>query len=782
MAACGKSASPVEKLPVETPAEPASFIGESRPADTAEPYPDYTGLIVISELMPKNRTTLVNGRLDDWAELCNRSEEAVSLDGWQLKGKETLELSGLQLQPGEYLLLFADESFPIKDDSSLALVDPNGRIVSETNIPELENNVSWERDEKGEYALSLYPTPGFENNRDGYCAYQETLLPKGDVVISEVVVCNVSTSLKTGAPPQKIDWVEIKNISDRAVDLSACCLSDKLSEPGKYSFPKRELKPGEYLTVLCSAPGEARNAGGSNTAPFNLDSENETLILTENGNIVDCVVLRDIPYGCSYGRMDGQAGFFYFENPTYGKQNVNGFRYVSGTPSASLPGGQYEGESLLVELDGPGTIYYTLDSSEPTAASKVYSGPIEISSTTVLRACCCEEGQLKSRSVTWNYLLNTGHTLPVVCLNSNVTREMGKIYATSDKVTEITGNISYYDENGSFSENCTISMNGGTSLELPKKSMIVKFRGACGCSMLKYPLFEEGVNEFNALVLRVGQDYYNAVVRNELCQTMAAQFSDDLLTQRGKWCVVYVNGAYYGVHALKENDNAYLYSHRYGVSKDSVTVLKANVQPGSSIYTALSFILSNDMADPANYSKACELVDMNSMADWIIAEGYSANPDLTNGNLKYACSTEDDGKIRLIYYDLDSSLSRPAFCFTNVFYPVLTNQISYLSNSLIKNKDFRTLLLQRASDALHGAFSDENALAIIDEMTAELDSEMKADAARWRTAGINYNLWLSKVELLKTYVDGYHTTVIQSLTSVLKLSDEEMETYFGDLD
>lgn len=779
-AACGKDKSTAEEAMVETQLEPQPFIGEVTQIPAVEKtYPDYTEKIIISEVMPKNKTTSVENRLDDWVELLNLSDETVSLDGWQMGCSELLDLSGMQITGGERLIIFSDDSTVIKDDSVLSLIDPVGRIVSEAEIPVMDENVSLEFNGEGVFAISKYPTPGFENSKAGYCDYQETLIPQGDIVISEVVVYNVSTSLRPGAPPQKVDWVEIRNISDKKVDISEYCLSDQISEPERFRFPKKELKPGEYTTVICA--GE--NASGSNLAHFSLDSGNEILILSKGGVIEDSISLKDIPYGCSYGRLENEAGFFYFADPSYGKKNLNGCRYVTDSPSASIPGGQYtDDDSITVELEGSGTIYYTLDSSEPTASSKIYSGPIEIDKTTVLRAFSCDDGQMRSRSVTYNYILNTEHDLPIVCINSNITREFGRIYATSDRVNEILGNISYYDENGSFSENCTITMNGGTSLQLPKKSMIVRFRGACGCSMLEYPLFDDGVNEFNALVLRVGQDYYNAVVRNELCQTMAMQFSDNILAQRGKWCVVYINGAYYGVYALKENDNAYLYAHRYGVSKDSITVLKANVQPGSAIYQALNFIISHDMSDPANYSKACEMVDMNSMVDWIIAEGYSANPDLVNGNLKYAVSTEDDGKIRLIFYDLDTSLSRPGFSFTNIFNPVIKNQICYISNSLIKNSDFRDLLIRRTSDALHGAFSDENALAIIDEMVAELDSEMERDTVRWRVGGVNYKLWQRKVTELRSFVDGYHTTVINSLKALLKLTDEEVEMYFGDLD
>ena len=780
VSAC-RAALPAEGQPEGTENAGNSFLMPDAevPSDPEERCPDYSGMLVISEIMPRNRATCVNGHLDDWIELRNLSDQEIPLDNWCLTCDGTADLSGTVIRPGEYLVVFSSENFSVKDASVISLSDPEGRPIAAAEIPEAKNDVSYSLNSSGEYLPELYPTPGFENSRQGYCDYQETLDPESDLIISEVSVYN--TSKDFGPPYGYCDWVEIENISDHSLDLSGYCLTDKASQLDRYCLPQRELKPGEYLTILCAG---AENAGGRRAdaaaAPFKLDSENEYLILSRNGKAEDSIPLRDIPLGCSFGRMSGEAGFFYFEKPGCGKENAGGFRYVSESPSSSLPGGQYTAdEPLTVELSGQGTIFYTLDSSEPGFDSPVYSGPIEIERTTVLRAFSCENGQLRSRSVTYNYLLNTEHTLPVVCICTSSAKEMSRIYSLGDKTVELPGNISYYEGEKSFSENCGVSMNGATSLSLVKKSMIVRFRGAYGCSMLKYPLFDEGADEFNALVLRVGQDYYNGVIRNELCQAMARQFSEDLLTQRGKWCAVYVNGVYYGVHALKDNDNAYLYANRYGVSKESVTIECGNVPASSPLYPALSYILKNNMSDEAHYRKACEMVDMNSFADWIIAVGYSGHPDVINGNYKYAVSTEGDGKIRLIYYDLDTSLQRPEYPFINIFSPAYETQMFWLCNSLFRSSEFRALVLRRTSDALHGAFSDENAVAIIENMAAEIDSEMMLDAPRWRI--LSYAGWKGNINRLKLLMSDYHSYVVNNLRVFMRLTDEEIRTYFGDL-
>ena len=86
-----------------------SVIGASPddPAGAMESVPDYTGILVISELMPKNKATMVNGRLDDWVEIRNLSDKQIALDGWRLKCEGSSDLSGTVIRPGEYLLLFS---------------------------------------------------------------------------------------------------------------------------------------------------------------------------------------------------------------------------------------------------------------------------------------------------------------------------------------------------------------------------------------------------------------------------------------------------------------------------------------------------------------------------------------------------------------------------------------------------------------------------------------------------------------------------------------------------
>lgn len=63
--------------------------------------------------------------------------------------------------------------------------------------------------------------------------------------------------------------------------------------------------------------------------------------------------------------------------------------------------------SLTINCTAPsGQIYYTLNGTEPTNAATLYTGPLTISSTSLVRAICYAPNYIPSRIVTQSYLFN----------------------------------------------------------------------------------------------------------------------------------------------------------------------------------------------------------------------------------------------------------------------------------------------------------------------------------------------------------------------------------------
>jgi len=114
---------------------------DSDPIDS-DPPPEPLPLC-INEFMADNRSALIGeaGETPDWIELHNPTDEAIDLAGWRLADAIDEELpwvlSGLALEPGGYLLLYADgvpetgnDHLDFKldaDGGSVALWAPDGR-------------------------------------------------------------------------------------------------------------------------------------------------------------------------------------------------------------------------------------------------------------------------------------------------------------------------------------------------------------------------------------------------------------------------------------------------------------------------------------------------------------------------------------------------------------------------------------------------------------------------------------------------------------------------------
>ena len=401
----------------------------------------------------------------------------------------------------------------------------------------------------------------------------------------------------------------------------------------------------------------------------------------------------------------------------------------------------------------------------------------------MVRAVCQEEGALPSRALTLNYFINEDFTLPVVSLlGDNV--QLYQIYANSFKGLEVPATVSFYEEGGSFTLPCGVKMHGESSLILAKKNMSLRFRGAYGQEQLHYDLFgdgdEGGVIDFSNLLLRAGQDYYHAIIRNELCTELALAATDRVVTSRSRYCILYLNGNYMGIYALEEKLNEAMYAHLAGVSRESVTVNTAPLDQRSPMYQeVISFALENDMSRPENYEELCRRFDVDSFIDWILLEGCLANDDLTYSNVRYCRSTENDGKWRLMFYDLDSCLYATDNCFSNLFAPwnLETRQVSQLADALLQNGDFRAALLARAGELIPTALSNERILEEIDRLCAVIDPEVYRDYLFY---DMSKDRWEWNVAWLRDLIrdSDWNRACIDQLCYYLQVTEEEKALYF----
>lgn len=779
----------------EAPAEPAPA-AETEPAETAPPPSSSPAPTVdfddedvwklrISEIMTKNRATIAapDGSFHDWVELQNVSDEPLSLEGWALSdgpAKEPWLLPARELAPGECCLIFAGGKdagegaapFALSAEETLCLFAPSGTLADSLLCPELRADESLARAADGSISTGFWATPGYPNTDEGYEAFAASRAPDGPLVINEVMTANPKHPAAPGA--EREDWVEIKNVSDSAVALDGYLLWDGSHADEPFRLPARTLAPGACVVIVCG--GE-----GAEDAPFSLDADLDRLYLGTEDSLCDYLPLHDVPVDGSCGRTEEQDGFFYFSSPTPGRDNGEGFRMVSAAPEALTPDGVYDGvDALSVSLSAPGRIHYTLNGSRPGTLDAVLDGSLSLKKTTVLRACAIEEGKAPSRTVTLSYIINEGHSLPVLSLAVDDPSSFRHVYLNGMKGVELPGSLSLYDGGLVFTRACGLQMSGSGSLELPKKSMAVMFRGCYGDGSLDCDLFDSGVSKYASLQMRAGEAYPTTIIQSDLFQDLCLSMSDSLLTQHSKFCVLYINGEYYGIYCLKEKFSRQYYASLKGVSKESVTMLKYPAANTSSFYQELiAFCRSADLSDPEQYRQFCSLVDVDSLIDWYLIQGVSGNTDI-GGNARMFKSTENGGQWSFALYDLDWGFVNGSSIFNNLhtdnYYH--SGQAREIMEAAMKNEEFRDRILTRYAAVYDTSLSNEAFLAQIDAYEALLAPEIARERQRWNGEAAG---WYLRLDQLRDFIRDYDPEHlgVKRFCEIWKISEETRLQYFG---
>ncbi len=743
--------------------------------------------VVFSEVQTANRSAILgaDGQFCDWIELYNPADTPAVLDGYYLSDDPEdpyqWQIPQLTVAPGGYAVIpcgdGAGAPFGLsKTGCHLTLTGPVGNPITELSCPGLQEDRAWQLTEDGTYIETDLFSPGFENTQAGYESFLAARGVPGPLAIWEVMPANDRYLVQSDG--ECYDWVELKNISGEAINLGDYVLSDDSGMLTLFSLPDQTLQPGELVTVILS--GNTQLTGRYIHAPFSLNrSESWLYVSHKETGLCDVMRIRQVPLLGTIGRTDEQI--LYFAEPTPGQENTGGAAAIVSDPFVQTPGGIYNDvNGVSVVLSGEGDIRYTLDGSVPTENSSLYTQPITLTKTTTVRAKAFSSNKLPSSVVTSAYIINENHTLPVLTVSVDPDQMFGYsgIYTLYSYNIEIPCNLTLYEDNGSFSVDCGIKMFGHTGLQMPKKSFKVNFRGRYGADLLSYPVYgEDGPEVYDSLVIRSGQDYPQSIFRDELFTNLCRQMSDNVLAQRDKFCILYINGEYRGIYCLKEAFSEFFYAQNRGVTEQSVDMVQAPVYPSSDIFQFMNYLGSHDMTDPDNYAYACTVFNMESLIDWIIIQGYSTNGDVQQ-NLRYFRSSDNGGTYEMAFYDLDW-----AFYYHLAFTDVLSNdremnwQHLRITTRLMRNPTFRRQFLERVSYHMENTLSIENVLATIDYYEQLLDSEVPRERARW---GGTYNGWKSQVNKLRRFITEWDHMgdMVRRLVRYIGLTQEEIDLYF----
>ncbi len=758
--------------------------------------------IRINEVLCHNTLSVVDedGDRCEWAELRNTSAATVLLHGYFLSDDADdlfkWALPDVSLDAGECLLIFlsgkdlADTngelhaSFRLSDgETSLFLTTIDGMRCDELPLADAaHDNVSVGRDADGSLRYYAYPTPGYENGNGVEKADSIGFFNTRGVFISEVCAAHEIKS-------DERDWIELYNGGDAAVTLDGWTLSDDPDAPDKWTITGVTIQPGAYAVIEANVKDAAEHAY---IAPFGLRAAGETLVLSDpNGVIADAFETGVLTAELTSGRIvdDPSLPRVFFKKATKARENSGSYAYGRTAQPVYSDTALYRVtpfELTITCRTRGASIYYTTDGSVPTQSSARYDGPIAVTQSMTVRAAAYADGLLTSDGAAATYLFVEPHTLPVVCIAADP-GEIKDLLRTTDRKNKVEREalLAYYEADGSLGTMfpAGIKPKGAGTLVYAQKSMSIQLRGGYGQSSVTYPFFEDTpFTTFSALALRNGgQDWDDARIRDSYCARLVqGMMVENALTRP---VVVYINGVYYGLYDLNEDQNKEYFATHYGADKDALDIIRRNstVLEGSDreILRVRSYAKYRNLRKDDAYAEFCQWIDVEYFTDYFIAQTYFCNSDMFNQ--KYWRAQDYSYKWRPILYDLDFAFVSAKRDIINQYFneegvPSADQSLTYFEIyvGLNKNESWRAYCVERYVQVMMEYFNAERAAALLDDMAETIRPEMARHIARWGEPR-SLAQWERNVQQLRDVVTARPEYALENLRYNFGLSRSYLE-------
>jgi hypothetical protein len=606
------------------------------------------------------------------------------------------------------------------------------------------------------------------------------LASNGQIVINEFCASN-STQIMDPDFDDYADWIELYNSGTTEQNLKGYFITDNLGTPDKWQFTGDVvIAAGGYLLIW---------ADGNNTGlhtSFRLSALGEEIGLYSSDLILlDSVSFPEQETDISYGRIsDGDDGWGYFQQATPNASNVTEsyHEFVSSVPEFSKRGGFYSA-SLSVELstDHGGDIRFTSDGSEPDLSSTLYSSAIPVNFTTVLRARIFKTGLIPGPTATQSYFMNENaveEKLPVVSIATapeNFWDPETGIYVQNFKpLWEVPINIELFENNGSdraaFNELAGTKINGLYSWKLPQKMLGIYFKNQYGSGNLNYPILHQRKREsYKSFALRAsGSDWSYTLFRDMLGQHATLLNMDiDIMSYRP--AVVYINGAYLGIHNIREKvDDDYI-EKSYNIAPGSFDLVENEdyAEAGDlEAYNHLQTLLRQDLSVNVNYDAVAEVVDIRNFTDYVITEMATGNTSISHNVM--AWKPKDSGKWRWILMDVDRGFFNP----TDNLISFYRSQDELLLRELMENAFFTSYFGRRLASQLYTSFHPGRMKILIDGHMKDIEAEIPIHISRWEGTTSSYGnampsveYWRNEIGNIKSFVEARPMALLSDLQS-----------------
>lgn len=521
-----------------------------------------------------------------------------------------------------------------------------------------------------------------------------------DVIINEFMADNDGTL--DDAEGQSSDWIELYNGTGSSINLLGYFLTDDAAVPNKWALPSYVLPSGGYLVVFASNKDTTFNGTEFHTN-FKLNNNGEYLALSkiDGGGLVTLTEYSPAyppqPEDVSYGTWGNSQSLGFMPNATPGSLNFGGVDGFVGDTHFDVDRGFHTAPfALTITTDQPGaTIRYTTDGSAPTLNhGTVYTGPIVISQTTVIRAAGFLKGYEPTNVDTQTYIFladiplqDQAHavalgfpagsvgsqryeygmseggvsdsqiiqglqdipTISLVLDQTDFSDASTGIYSNAGsrgRGWERPCSIELINESGlgvgQFQKNAGVRIRGGFSRSgnNPKHAFRLFFRNDYEGD-LRYPMFQdEGASRFENLDLRTSQNYswsFQNNNQNSFLREVHGRDAQRELGQpytRSRYYHLYLNGVYWGLYMSQERSENFYGETYLGGDEDDYDVIKSAGSSGGYRTEATDGDMNGAWADLHAKVRAIPSNPSDNAAYFAIqglaADGVSPHADLIN--------------------------------------------------------------------------------------------------------------------------------------------------------
>ena len=590
-------------------------------------------------------------------------------------------------------------------------------------------------------------------------------------------------------------WVELYNDSQTGIDLRdyKLGLTDNAAEA--WPLPIQRVDSKEYVLIYCDKVGNGIHTN------FRLDSgKGASVYLFMGDKVIDKVKdLKKQPSpNIAYGRKtDGADEWGYQIEPTPKAANCGEITdKILGDPVFSELGKvtrNNEAFSLTISLpEGTpeGTeIRMTTDGSEPIATSTLYTEPLSIKSTTVIRARLFCNGYLSPRSVAQSYIFFPRRmTLPVVSIITNkkylkdptIGIYVDGNYMSGKKNYEFNWrrpiNIEIFDKEDKKSvinQLCETRIAGGATRSSARKSLAVYANKRFGTKHFEYEFFPDqkpGIKAQKSFMLRnAGNDFDYLYMRDAIIQRSMAQHVD-LDWQAWQPAIIYINGDYQGMLNIRERSNEDNIWANYQkledidmieISQDNSRMVEELKAGSWDNYNAFKDFYREQGHTLKEYE---EWMDCDEYINLMVMNLYFNNQDFPGNNVVLWRPTAEGGRWRWIAKDTDFGLglysSSAEYKTIEWLYDpnydkdrkwANTSAATRLFRNMMEDEDIKRLFIDRAAIYMGDFLNEKGVRNIWDAMYNKISYEYPNHRKLINEWWPNYNeelntarRWLSK--------------------------------------